>query len=100
MSLNANLHDEKTFEIVVEDTGVGIPLEDQETIFEKFRQVDGSSRRAYSGTGLGLAIARELAILMDGNVKVKSTLGSGSTFTVTLPLIEPEKPGRPWTSRN
>ncbi|HQE18503.1 MAG TPA: ATP-binding protein, partial [Aggregatilineales bacterium] len=85
---------EDEWEIVVEDTGIGIPPHAQEIIFEKFRQVDGTSRRAYGGTGLGLAITRELAMLMDGNVRVKSKPGEGSTFTVTLPLLTPEKEGR------
>ncbi len=91
---------EQEWAVVVSDTGIGIPPHAQETIFEKFRQVDGSTRRAYSGTGLGLAIVRELALLMDGNVKVKSTLGSGSTFTVTFPLIVPEKTKSVWTNLN
>lgn len=81
--------------IIVADTGIGIPPHAQEIIFEKFRQVDGTSRRAYGGSGLGLAITRELALLMDGNVKLKSKPGEGSTFTVTLPLIEPDGKGRP-----
>jgi len=85
---------EDEWEIVVEDTGIGSPPHAQEIIFEKFRQVDGTSRRAYGGTGLGLAITRELAMLMDGNVRVKSKPGEGSTFTVTLPLLTPEKEGR------
>jgi signal transduction histidine kinase len=82
--------------IVVIDTGIGIPPHAQETIFEKFRQIDGTSRRAYGGTGLGLAIVRELALLMDGSVKVKSSLGSGSAFTVTLPLLVPEGTSNVW----
>jgi len=86
--------------IVVNDTGIGIPPHAQETIFEKFRQIDGTSRRAYGGTGLGLAIVRELSLLMDGNVKVKSSLGSGSTFTVTLPLLVPEGTSNVWKTPN
>jgi signal transduction histidine kinase len=70
----------------VRDTGVGIPPHAQEYIFEEFRQVDGSSRRVYGGSGLGLAICRNLCRLMDGDIRVQSTLGEGSTFTVTLPL--------------
>ncbi len=79
---------DKQWSIVVADTGVGIPPHAQEFIFEKFRQVDGTSRRAYSGSGLGLAIVRELSLLMDGNVNVQSKVGAGSTFTVTLPLVD------------
>ncbi len=76
--------------IVVTDTGIGIPAHAQEIIFEKFRQVDGTSRRAYGGSGLGLAIVKELALLMDGNVRVQSEMNVGSTFTVTLPLVDVE----------
>lgn len=79
--------------ITVEDTGIGIPPHAQEIVFEKFRQVDGTSRRAYGGSGLGLAITRELALLMDGNVKLRSKPGEGSTFTITLPLTEIEGKG-------
>lgn len=82
---------EAEWEIAVADTGIGIPPHAQEIIFEKFRQVDGTSRRAYGGTGLGLAITRELVLLMDGSVKVKSKPGEGSTFTVTLPLLTSEE---------
>src|SRR5207244_3326908 len=77
--------------IVVQDTGIGIPHHAQDIIFEKFRQVDGTSRRAYKGTGLGLAIVKELCLLMGGNIRVNSEPGQGSTFTVSLPLNEPER---------
>jgi signal transduction histidine kinase len=72
--------------IRVTDTGMGISPEAQEYIFDEFRQVDGSHRRAQGGTGLGLAIAKKLALAMGGNIQVSSQLGAGSTFTVTLPL--------------
>lgn len=71
----------------VADTGIGIPPHAIDYIFEEFRQVDGSSTRAYKGSGLGLTITRNLVRLMDGKINVKSKLGVGSTFTVTLPLI-------------
>ena len=72
--------------IVVADTGSGIPEEALERIFEEFRQVESSTGQPYSGTGLGLPISRRLARLMGGDLTVQSTVGVGSTFTVTLPL--------------
>ncbi len=74
------------WEIIVEDTGIGIPPHAINYIFDEFRQVDGSTKRVYGGTGLGLAITRNLALMMDGTIAVNSELGEGSTFTVRLPL--------------
>lgn len=73
--------------LTVADTGVGIAPEEQETIFEKFRQSGSSLTREHAGTGLGLSIVREVAKLLGGEVELKSDLGRGSAFTVTVPLV-------------
>jgi signal transduction histidine kinase len=74
------------FTVSVSDTGPGIPAEECERIFEKFRQVDSSNTRAKGGTGLGLAIAREIVEMHGGRIWVESTLGQGSTFRMELPV--------------
>jgi signal transduction histidine kinase len=74
------------FTVSVSDTGPGIPPEECEWIFEKFRQVDSSNTRAKGGTGLGLAIAREIVEMHGGRIWVESTMGQGSTFRVELPV--------------
>jgi len=73
-------------EISVIDTGIGIPAESHERIFEEFRQASDKISRTYGGTGLGLSIARRLAELQGGRMGVESELGKGSRFWFTLPL--------------
>jgi CheY-like chemotaxis protein len=75
--------------VEVRDTGIGIPSDRLDVIFESFRQVDSGLSRNYPGLGLGLALARKLAALMGGRIAVQSTDGVGSTFTVRLPLRQP-----------
>jgi PAS domain S-box-containing protein len=72
-------------ELNVRDTGIGIPEEHCEHVFERFHRIESPQARTYEGTGIGLALVQELVKLHDGTVRVESAVGSGSTFTVTIP---------------
>ena len=83
VSLNA---DHQYFYLKVEDSGIGIPEEEQEHIYERFYRVDKSHSREIGGTGLGLAITRNAIVMHRGAIKVFSVEGEGTTFTVRIPL--------------
>ena len=76
---------DKNIKILVEDDGIGIDENKLEHIFDRFKQVDGSTTRKYGGTGLGLAICKDLALLLGGDITVKSTVNVGTVFTIILP---------------
>ncbi len=79
---------EHNVKISITDTGIGIRDSEKEIIFEKFRQIDYSSRREYDGIGLGLSIVKELVEIHNGHIEIDSSYGKGSTFTVCLPTIK------------
>jgi CheY-like chemotaxis protein len=76
-------------EFFVHDTGIGIPPEMHEVIFERFRQVDDTNTRRYGGTGLGLTITKNLVKLLGGNIRIGSERGKGTSFYITFPLEKP-----------
>ncbi|KAA3436761.1 ATP-binding protein [Rufibacter hautae] len=81
---------EWVLEFSVTDTGIGIPLDKQESIFESFTQVNSSTHRQYGGTGLGLSITKNLVELHKGSIQVKSVPGEGSRFSVRLRFVKPQ----------
>lgn len=86
VTLSLKCSENNKWDIIVQDTGIGIPPHAREYIFDEFRQVDQSSKRKYGGTGLGLAISQKLVRVMGGSISLQSEIGQGSTFTVTLPV--------------
>ena len=86
VEVTAKKLDQNTIEVVVSDTGIGIPESELENIFESFNQGNGSTTRDFDGTGLGLTLAKELIHLHGGNISVESVVGKGSQFYFTLPL--------------
>jgi protein-histidine pros-kinase len=84
-------HDEGSFRVDVEDTGIGIKKEDIHRLFVEFQQLDLSASKRYPGTGLGLALTKRIVEIQGGTVGVTSTVGKGSTFTAVLPLRVTER---------
>lgn len=89
ITLPPSLQGQDVIAIAVTDTGIGIPPEKAQKIFQAFEQVDASTSRQYGGTGLGLTISKRIAELLDGDILLHSDVGHGSTFTILLPLQGP-----------
>jgi signal transduction histidine kinase len=88
--LRIDVGEDDRLRVVVTDSGIGIPADKLEEIFESFRQADAGTTRQFGGTGLGLSICRNLARAMGGDVSVSSVVGEGATFTLVLPLVRAE----------
>jgi len=73
--------------LALTDTGIGIPEDKLDLVFEEFAQVDDSTTRDFGGTGLGLALTRQICQMMGGEISLESEFGVGSTFTITLPAL-------------
>lgn len=83
--------DNETYTIKVKDTGIGIPQESVDIIFEEFRQVSEGYSRSFEGTGLGLAITKNYIDLLNGKIELSSAVNNGSEFIITLPIKQKEK---------
>ena len=94
VTITTSLTGDDLLSIIVSDTGIGIPPSEAESIFDEFRQVDGTSTRQYEGTGLGLAISRKFARNLGGTLRCESALGEGSSFILEIPLALPEQEPR------
>ena len=92
VALRADVDGEGRLQIAVSDSGIGIPADKMEAIFESFRQADAGTTRQFGGTGLGLAICRNLARAMGGDVSVRSVVGQGATFTLSVPFVHAVAP--------
>lgn len=89
VTVSANLKENsQVLEIQIADTGIGIPKDKLEKVFESFEQVDASNTRKYGGTGLGLSVTKQLVELQGGNIWVESELGKGSKFYFTIPVTD------------
>jgi signal transduction histidine kinase len=89
-----------TLNVEIRDTGIGIPPEEQDRIFERFYQVDASANRRAEGTGIGLSIVRDILALHGCSIRVESREGEGSRFIFTLPLGRTASAPRPVSVRS
>ena len=86
ISVEAKLKNKKTLQIIVSDTGIGIPKDKIKTIFDQYEQVRTKVQKKYKGTGLGLAISKKLVELMNGTIVINSKINVGTNFIITLPF--------------